>query len=189
MSVRRGRACVRFDEKCAREGNAEGREKRSLVKGKQTRKSPREQGATRAGRFASLLSLSIDHQRSISLGSKPRDSRADSAPLCPLFLHPDALTGDNATSRVVDVGRGLLRRRGGRGQRGRLLLIGSNSGERSRGGFRDRPRRRGPAASSSEHAAAALSRGRGRRRRARARGERGDGAPGSGAARQGRERE
>lgn len=157
-------------------------------KGKQMRKPSSRSDESRSLRFAS----SLDRPPALHLlrprGKKTRDSRPDSGPKNPLSLHPDALTGDNATPRVVDVGRRLLRTRRGSGQRGRLL-IGSDSGERSRGCFRDRPRRRGPAASSSEHAAAALSRGRGRRGRARARGERGDGAPGRGAARQGGERE
>ena len=111
------------------------------------------------------------------------DSRShEKAPRALFFHHPSALTGDNATSRVVHVGRRVLRGLGGRGQGGRSL-IGRDSGERlPRGCLGDRPRGRGPPPASPEHAAA-LSRGRGRRRRARSHRESGDGtAPRSGTA-------
>ena len=148
--------------------------------GKRPRRQPKKspEMAKRREPVAPLaFSLSIDPQRH----QGPRDSCSVSRRVRPGFPNQNALTGDNATSRVVYVGRRVLRRLGGRGEGGRSL-VGRDSGKRPRGCFRDRPRGRGPPASSSEHAAA-LSRGRGRRGRARTRRESGDGTtPGSEAA-------
>ena len=148
-------------------------------------KPSRAAAASDESRSLPLLSIDQHHHGALSISlsasrkknQETRDSRPDSGPSSLLYLLSDALTGDNATSCVVYVGRGLLRGRRGRGEGGRPLLIGSDSGP---GCLGDRPRRRGPPPSSSEHAAAAFSRRRGR---ARARRERGNGAPGSCAAR------